>query len=114
MPQGKEAGVFSHHIQSPTGGGLLTFLPSPRIKSSNTCLSASAGESFQDTPDTKIHGRSSSLSKIVEHSQSSVSMDAEPADSANFGIPKPTLESADVGTCGYVWRADCTSQLLLC
>lgn len=28
---------------------------------------------------------------------------------------EPTVgESADVGTCGYVRRADCTSQLLLC
>lgn len=95
--------MFSHWIQSPAGGldrggggdALLTFLPSPRIKS-DTQPSVFEGELFQD-PRYQIHGCSSLLYEMVEQGQPSVSMDARPTASASL---RSTADaSGDVGMC---------------
>lgn len=55
MPQGQEAVLatgFHLLVGLGWGGWGLTFLPSPRIKSSDTHPTVSEGELFQD-PDTK-------------------------------------------------------------
>ena len=111
MPQGQEAGCLVTRsnllLVGLTGGGgdaLLTFLPSPRIKS-DTHSSVSEGELFQD-PRYQIHGCSSLLYEMVEQSQPSVSMDAGPTASAS--LRSTTDASGDMGMCsmeGWLYSA---------
>lgn len=88
MPQGQEAGCLATRFHLLVGlrwggGWGLTFLPSPRIKSSDTHPTVSEGELFQD-PRYQIHGCSSLLYEMVEQSQPSVSRDVGPTALASL------------------------------